>query len=84
MHMFIGLDVHKKSTEVAIVDEERVTEKKERIENEPGRIRVLKHIRLGTSQRLGQHSNTSCSVVIVACEIVTFGVEYERPDLTWG
>ena len=36
--MFVGLDVHKKYTEVAIVDEEGVVEKQERIENEPGRI----------------------------------------------
>lgn len=38
MRMFVGLDVHKKYTEVAIVDEEGVREKQERIENEPGRI----------------------------------------------
>jgi transposase len=36
--MFVGLDVHKKYTEVAIVDEDGVVEKQERIENEPGRI----------------------------------------------
>jgi hypothetical protein len=30
--MFIGLDVHKKYTEVAIVDEDGVVEKQERIE----------------------------------------------------
>jgi predicted NBD/HSP70 family sugar kinase len=35
MRMFVGLDVHKKYTEVAIVDEEGVVEKRERIENEP-------------------------------------------------
>ena len=39
MRMFVGLDVHKKCTEVAIVDEEGVVEKQERIENEPGRIK---------------------------------------------
>jgi transposase len=33
--MFVGLDVHKKYTEVAIVDEEGVIERQERIENEP-------------------------------------------------
>jgi transposase len=38
MRMFVGLDVHKKYTEVAVVDEEGVVEKQERIENEPGRI----------------------------------------------
>jgi transposase len=36
--MFVGLDVHKKYTEVAVVDEEGVVEKQGRIENEPGRI----------------------------------------------
>jgi transposase len=36
--MFVGLDVHKKYTEVAVVDEDGVVEKQERIENEPGRI----------------------------------------------
>jgi transposase len=36
--MFVGLDVHKKYTEVAIVDEEGVVSKQERIENEPARI----------------------------------------------
>ena len=34
MCMFVELDVHKKYTEVAIVDEEGVVEKQERIENE--------------------------------------------------
>lgn len=38
VRMFVGLDVHKKYTEVAIVDECGVIEKQERIENEPGRI----------------------------------------------
>jgi len=38
MRTFAGLDAHKKHTEVAIVDIEGVTEKQERIENEPGRI----------------------------------------------
>jgi len=38
MCLFVGLDVHKKYTEVAIVDEDGVVEKQERIENEPGRI----------------------------------------------
>ena len=36
--MFVGLDVHKKYTEVAIVDEEGVVTKQERIENEPRQI----------------------------------------------
>lgn len=38
MRMFVGLDVHKKYTEVAIVDEEGVVTDQERIENEPWRI----------------------------------------------
>lgn len=37
--MFVGLDVHKKYTEVAIVDEEGVVLRRERIENEPERIK---------------------------------------------
>ena len=37
MRMFVELDVHKKYTEVAIVDED-VVEKQERIENEPRQI----------------------------------------------
>ena len=36
--MFAGLDVHKKYTEVAIVDEEGVVLRHERIENEPEKI----------------------------------------------
>jgi transposase len=36
--MFVGLDVHKKYTEVAIVDEGGVVSKQERIENERARI----------------------------------------------
>jgi predicted NBD/HSP70 family sugar kinase len=32
MRMFVGLDVHKKYTEVAVVDEDGVVEKQERIE----------------------------------------------------
>jgi transposase len=36
--MFVGLDVHKKYTEVAIVDEDGVIEKQGRIENERGKI----------------------------------------------
>jgi transposase len=35
MHMFVGLDVHKKYTQVAIIDETGTIEKEERIENEP-------------------------------------------------
>jgi hypothetical protein len=38
VRMFVGLDVHKKYTEVAIVDEEGVITEQERIENEPGLI----------------------------------------------
>jgi hypothetical protein len=36
--MFVRLDFHKKYTEVAIVNEEGVVEKQERIENEPEQI----------------------------------------------
>jgi transposase len=36
--MFVGLDVHKKYTEVAIVDEDGVVTEQERIENEPGKM----------------------------------------------
>ena len=35
MRMFVGLDVHKKYTQVAIIDEDGVIEKQERISNEP-------------------------------------------------
>lgn len=35
MRMFVGLDVHKKYTQVAIIDEDGVIRKQERIENEP-------------------------------------------------
>jgi len=38
MRMFVGLDVHKKYTEVAIVDEDGVVTKQERVENEPRQI----------------------------------------------
>jgi len=38
MRMFVGLDVHKKYTEVAIVDEEGVITEQGRIENEPGLV----------------------------------------------
>ena len=38
MRMFVGLDVHKKYTEVAIVDEDGVVTGQERIENAPGQI----------------------------------------------
>jgi transposase len=38
MRMSVGLDVHKKYTEVAIVDEDGVVEKQERIQNERGQI----------------------------------------------
>lgn len=34
MRMFVGLDVHKKHSEVAIVDEDVVMTEQERIENE--------------------------------------------------
>lgn len=36
--MFVGLDAHKKYTEVAIIREDGVIEKQERIENEPEKI----------------------------------------------
>jgi transposase len=38
MYMFVGLDVHKKYIEVAIVDDDGVITEQERIENELGRI----------------------------------------------
>lgn len=39
--MFVGLDVHKKYTQVAIVDEDGVIEKQERIDNEPELIEAF-------------------------------------------
>ena len=38
MRMSVGLAVHKKYAEVAVVDEEDVVTKQERTENEPGRV----------------------------------------------
>jgi transposase len=35
IRMFVGLDVHKKYSQVAIIDENGVVEKQERIKNEP-------------------------------------------------
>ena len=39
--MFVGLDVHKKFTQVAIVDNDGVIQKQERIENQPRLIEAF-------------------------------------------
>jgi hypothetical protein len=55
--MFVGLDVHKKYTEVAIVNENGVIEKQERIENEPGRIEDFSN-RLNNAEMVLESSST--------------------------
>ena len=55
--MFVGLDVHKKYTEVAIVDEDGVIEKQERIENEPGKIEEFSN-KLGNAYMVMESSST--------------------------
>ena len=55
--MFVGLDVHKKYTEVAIVDEEGVIGKQERIENEPSQIEEFSN-RLGNATMVMESSST--------------------------
>jgi transposase len=55
--MFVGLDVHKKYTEVAIVDEDGVIEKQDRIENEPDRIREFSN-RLSSAEMVLESSST--------------------------
>ncbi len=57
MRMFVGLDAHKKYTEVAIVDEEGVIEKQERIENEPSQIEEFSN-RLGNATMVMESSST--------------------------
>lgn len=49
MRIFVGLDVHKKYTEVAIVDEEGVVTEQERIENEPGLIEEFSRTQLDSA-----------------------------------
>ena len=55
--MLVGLDVHKKYTEVAIVDESGVIEKQERIENEPGLIEEFSN-RLSSAEMVLESSST--------------------------
>jgi transposase len=57
MRMFVGLDVHKKYTEVAIIDESGVIEKQERIENEPGQIEEFSS-RLNNAKMVMESSST--------------------------
>jgi transposase len=55
--MFVGLDVHKKYTEVAIIDEDGVIEKQERIENEPGKIEEFSN-KLSNADMVMESSST--------------------------
>jgi transposase len=55
--MFVGLDVHKKYTEVAIVDEEGVVTEQKRIENEPERIEEFSN-RLSNADMVMESSST--------------------------
>ena len=55
--MFVGLDVHKKYTQVAIVDEEGVVTEQERIENEPALIEEFSN-RLSTADMVMESSST--------------------------
>ena len=55
--MFVGLDVHKKYTEVAIVDEDGVVTEQERIENEPGLIEEFSD-RLNNADMVMESSST--------------------------
>ena len=55
--MFVGLDVHKKFTQVAIVDNDGVIEKQERIENEPGLIEAFSE-RLSNAEIVLESSST--------------------------
>ena len=57
MRMFVGLDVHKKYTQVAIVDEEGVVTEQERIENEPALIEEFSN-RLSTADMVMESSST--------------------------
>jgi predicted NBD/HSP70 family sugar kinase len=55
--MFVGLDVHKKYAEVAIIDEDGVIEKQERIENEPGKIEEFSNM-LSNAEMVLESSST--------------------------
>jgi transposase len=55
--MFAGLDVHKKYTEVVVVDEEGVITEQERIENEPGQIEEFSN-KLGNADMVMESSST--------------------------
>jgi transposase len=57
MRMFVGLDVHKKYIEVAIVDEEGAVTEQERIENEPGLIEEFSN-RLSNADMVMESSST--------------------------
>jgi transposase len=57
IRMFVGLDVHKKYTEVAIVDEDGVVTEQERIENEPGLIEEFSN-RLSNADMVLESSST--------------------------
>ena len=54
--MFVGLDVHKKY-KVAIIDEDGVIEKQERIENEPGKIEEFSNM-LSNAEMVLESSST--------------------------
>jgi len=55
--MFVGLDVHKKYTQVAIVDEDGVVTEQERIENEPGKIEEFSN-RLDNADMVAESSSS--------------------------
>jgi hypothetical protein len=57
IRMFVGLDVHKKYTEVAIIREDGVIEKQERIENELGKIEEFSK-RLNNAEMVLESSST--------------------------
>ena len=57
MRMFVGLDVHKKYTEVAIVDKDGVVSEQERIENEPELIEEFSN-RLNSADMVMESSST--------------------------
>jgi transposase len=55
--MFVGLDVHKRYTEVAIVDEDGVVTEQDRIENEPEKIKEFSS-RLSNADMVLESSST--------------------------
>jgi transposase len=57
MHMFVGLDVHKKYTEVAILDEDGAVRKQERIQNEHELIEEFSN-RLSSADMVMESSST--------------------------